>query len=172
MNLGSVHFFKVHLYFLYYRNLKNTQYVRIAQVFLREKTDSLRMAEPRASADTPARPRHPATRTEDLPNPGPRTPQALPRPRGPPLPGRSPGPLEEAEGGHVVRGFEKHYLGLAFVEDAEAIQLHGATAGLPRKKRREHRPSGPPPAADGSDRLLPPGSVSTSGSGRGPQPET
>lgn len=63
----------------------------------------------------------------------------------PPIPGpaipaqaRSPGPLEEAEGGHVVRGFEQHHLGIAFVEDAEAVELHGAEAsGRPPARPRD-----------------------------------
>lgn len=84
-------------------------------------------------------------------------------------PAHSPGPLEETEGRHVVRGFKQHRFYIAFVKDAEAVQLHGAA---PSGRRLDPRPGlspseQPQPAADRARRLLPPNLGSTSGSGRG-----
>lgn len=80
----------------------------------------------------------PKKRPPPSPAPAPRaTAPASPRPPAtarPPARPRSPGPLEEAEGRHVGGGLEQRRLGLAFVEHAQAVQLHGA-AGPPAGPR-------------------------------------
>lgn len=111
------------------------------------------------------RPDSPSSRTQ------PRPQASRPSHQGPV---HSPGPLEETEGRHVVRGFEQHRFGLAFVKDAEAVQLHGAA---PSGRRLDPRPAHGSAAAvlqnsrgrllTGPRRLLPPSLGSTSGSGPG-----
>lgn len=85
------------------------------------------------------------------------------RSEGPPA-RRSPGPLEEAEGRHVVRGFEQHRPGLVFVQDAEAVQLHGAA---PRAARPRDRRAASSAAAAPRDRRLLTGRAPASFSGSG-----
>lgn len=91
-------------------------------------------------------------------------PDSPPSRSSPQGPAHSPGPLEETEGRHVVRGFEQHRFGVAFVKDAEAVQLHGAA---PSGRRLDPRPAYGSAATvlqnsrgrllTGPRRLLPPG---------------
>lgn len=53
-------------------------------------------------------------------------------------PAHLPGSLEETKRRHVVRGFEQHRFWFAFVEDTEAVQLHGAA---PLGRRLDPRPA-------------------------------
>lgn len=70
-----------------------------------------------------------------LPRERPDSPPSRPSHQGP---AHSPGPLEETEGRHIVRGFEQHRFGVAFVKDAEAVQLHGASSS---GRRLDPRPT-------------------------------